>query len=172
MLRDDWWVNIANFLGQRIAQPTANNADLLLNALDNLTGNSALMSLRSRQGFERPMTRVEDIRRRTEERFREEEQRLQAELEEAERRLTELQSKKEGAVSSLIITPEEREEIERFQEKRLETRKKLRDVKYEMNAEIDALGTRIKFFNFLVPALVALAGVALWAFRSFSKGNR
>ena len=59
-----------------------------------------------------------------------------------ERRLTELQSKKEGAVSSLIITPEEREEIERFQEKRLETRKKLRDVKYEMNAEIEALGRR------------------------------
>lgn len=172
MLRDDWWVNIANFLGQRIAQPTANNADLLLNALDNLTGNSALMSLRSRQGFERPMTRVEDIRRRTEERFREEEQRLQAELEEAERRLTELQSKKEGAVSSLIITPEEREEIERFQEKRLETRKKLRDVKYEMNAEIEALGTRIKVLNFLVPALVALAGVALWAFRTYSKAKR
>lgn len=171
MLQDSWWVNVSNFLGQRIAQPTADNANLLLNALDNLTGNADLSRLRSRQGFERPMTRVEDIRRASDERFREEEQQLRAELEEAERRLAELQSKKEGAVASLIITPEEREEIERFQEKRLETRKQLRDVKFKMNEEIDALGTRIKFFNFLVPALVAAAGIGLWILRTFSKGN-
>jgi hypothetical protein len=41
-----------------------------------------------------------------------------------------------------------------------------------MNAEIEALGTRIKVLNFLVPALVALAGVALWAFRTYSKAKR
>jgi len=171
MLQDSWWVNISNFLGQRIAQPTADNANLLLNALDNLTGNADLSSLRSRQGFERPMTRVEDIRRASDERFREEEQQLRSELEEAERRLAELQSKKEGSVASLIITPEEREEIERFQEKRLATRKQLRDVKFKMNEEIDALGTRIRVFNFLVPALVAAAGIGLWILRTFSKGN-
>jgi len=117
------------------------------------------------------MTRVEDIRRASDERFREDEQELRSDLEEAERRLAELQSRKEGSVASLIITPEEREEIERFQEKRLATRKQLRDVKFKMNEEIDALGTRIKVFNFLVPALVAAAGIGLWILRTFSKGN-
>jgi len=171
MLKDEWWVNIQNFFGQRIASPTANNSDLLINSLDSMTGNSDLISLRSRRGFERPFTRVEEIRAASEERFREEEQKLEAELAEAEKRLTELQSKKEGAVSSLIITPEERAEIERFRQKRIETRKKLRDVKFSLKKDIDALGTRVKMANFLVPLLVALAGIAFWVIRSTSKAS-
>ena len=171
MLQDSWWVTFQNFFGRRIATPTANNSDLLINSLDNLTGNSDLIGLRSRQGFERPFTRVEAIRESSEERFREEEQKLQAELAEAEQRLAELQSKKEGAVGSLIVTPEERAEIDKFQVKRVETRKKLRDVKYSLKKDIDALGTRIKLFNYLVPALVGLLGIAFWLFRSTSKAS-
>jgi ABC-type uncharacterized transport system involved in gliding motility auxiliary subunit len=171
MLKDQWWVNIQNFFGQQIAQPTANNSDFLINSLDNLTGNSDLISLRSRQGFERPFTRVEEIREASEARFRAEEEQLEQELAEAEKRLAELQSKKEGAVSSLIITPEERAEIDKFKQKRIETRKKLRDVKYSLKKDIDALGTRIKFYNFLVPLMVALAGIAFWIYRSTAKAS-
>ncbi|MFT7486727.1 MAG: ABC-type uncharacterized transport system involved in gliding motility auxiliary subunit, partial [Candidatus Paceibacteria bacterium] len=169
--KDQWWVNIQNFFGQQIAQPTANNSDFLINSLDNLTGNSDLISLRSRQGFERPFTRVEEIREASEARFRAEEEQLEQELAEAEKRLAELQSKKEGAVSSLIITPEERAEIDKFKQKRIETRKKLRDVKYSLKKDIDALGTRIKFYNFLVPLMVALAGIAFWIYRSTAKAS-
>lgn len=171
MLQDQWWVNVTNFLGQQLASPTANNADLLINALENLTGNADLIGLRSRSGFERPFTRVEEIRDEADERFRAEEQQLQAELEEAERKISELQTQKEGAVSSLIITPEQREEIERFKEKRVETRKKLRDVKYSLKKDIEALGLLVKVLNFLVPSLVALAGIALWIIRTFTKSS-
>ncbi len=169
MLQDRWWVNLQNFFGQMIASPTSNNSDLLINSLENLTGNSDMISLRSRQGFERPFTRVDAIRQQSEERFREEETKLQLDLNEAETRLAELQSKKEGAVSSLIITPEERDEIEKFQAKRIETRKQLREVKFSLKKDIDALGTSIKFYNFLIPILVALLGLGFWIVRSNTK---
>jgi ABC-type uncharacterized transport system involved in gliding motility auxiliary subunit len=171
MLQDHWWVNISNFLGQRLANETADNSKLLINALDNLTGNTALISLRSRVGYQRPFTRVEKIRDEADERFREEEQQLQAELEEAERKIAELQTQKEGAVSSMIITPEQREEIDRFKQKRIETRKKLRDVKYSLKKDIERLGLLVKALNFLVPTLVALAGIGLWIFRTSIKSS-
>jgi len=169
MLMDQWWVNLQNFFGSQIASPTANNSDLLINSLDNLTGSSALISLRSRTGFDRPFTRVQEMRQASEERFREEEQKLQQELEETERKIQELQQQKEGAVASLILTPEQREEIESFKEKRVETRKKLRDVKHSLKKDIEALGVWIKVLNFLVPALVALLGIASWLYTTQRK---
>ncbi len=170
MLVDQWWVNVTNFLGQQLANQTADNGSLLLNALENLTGNKDLIGLRSRQGYERPFTRVEGIRDEADEAFREEEQQLQAELDEAERKISELQNQKDdGTVSSMILSPEQREEIERFKEKRVETRKKLRDVKYSLKKDIEALGLWVKMLNFLVPGLVAAAGIGLWVLRNFSK---
>jgi ABC-type uncharacterized transport system involved in gliding motility auxiliary subunit len=171
MLADNWWVNLQNFFGNRIASPTANNSDLLINSLDNLTGNADLISLRSRTGFERPFTRVETMRKESEERYREEEQQLQLELEEAERKISELQNQKEGAVSSLIVTPEQRAEIDKFKAKRVETRKKLRDVKHSLKKDIEGLGVWIKLLNFMVPLLIALLGLGAWIYSTQRRTN-
>lgn len=171
MLQDNWWVNLQNFFGNQIASPTANNSDLLINSLDNLSGNTDLISLRSRTGFDRPFTRVDEMRKESEERYRAEEQQLQLELEEAERKISELQTQKEGAVSSLIITPEQRAEIDKFKAKRVDTRKKLRDVKHSLKKDIEALGVWVKLLNFMVPLLVALLGLASWIYSTQRKTN-
>ena len=70
----------------------ANNGDFVINALDNLLGSGDLISIRSRATFQRPFTRVQDLRREADARFRSAEQRLQAELQETETRLSELQA--------------------------------------------------------------------------------
>lgn len=171
MLEDRWWVRIQNFLGQRIAQPRANNSDLVINALDNLSGNEDLISLRSREGFERPFTRVEAMRDEADARFREEEQALQAELDAAQAKIDELQSQQEGAVSTLILSPEVREEIERYREQEKETRKKLRDVKHSLTKDIEALGSRLKLLHIILfPLAVGLLAVAFSYLRSNRKG--
>lgn len=171
MLEDRWWVRIQNFLGQRIAQPRANNSDLVINALDNLSGNEDLISLRSREGFERPFTRVEAMRDEADARFREEEQALQAELDAAQAKIDELQSQQEGAVSTLILSPEVREEIERYREQEKETRKKLRDVKHSLTKDIEALGSRLKSLHIILfPLAVGLLAVAFSYLRSSRKG--
>ena len=40
-------MQVAQFLGQQIPQPFANNGDLLINSLDNLSGGADLVSIRA-----------------------------------------------------------------------------------------------------------------------------
>jgi ABC-type uncharacterized transport system involved in gliding motility auxiliary subunit len=162
MLADRWWVRPINFLGRRYASPNANNADFLVNAIDNMSGSSDLISLRSRPSFARPFGKVAEIRKNAEERYREQEQQLEQKLQDVEKRINDLQAQKEGGVSAMILTPEQREQIELAREEQLNTRKKLREVKHSLQREIDSLGTWIKTLNILIiplsVAALALAG--------------
>ncbi len=62
VLSDYLWVHSQELAGQRIAQPFANNGDLLANALDNMAGSDDLISIRGRATYQRPFTRVEALR--------------------------------------------------------------------------------------------------------------
>ena len=70
MLTDRFWVRVQELLGSRLAVPTAGNGDFAINALDNLSGSSDLISVRSRGQFARPFVRVNEIRQASELRFR------------------------------------------------------------------------------------------------------
>ena len=61
------------------------NADFVMNALDDLTGGGALISLRSRGVSARPFTTLDEMEAAAQERYRETELRLQAELEQVAR---------------------------------------------------------------------------------------
>jgi len=164
MLADRLWVQVRSLFGQRLATAFADNGALVTNALDNLAGSRDLISVRSRGSFARPFDRVEDLRREAETRYRAQEQRLEAELDETERKLAELQSAREDQ-DVLLLTPEQEAEILRFQEEKLRIRKALRDVRRELDASIESLGTTLKIVNIgLVPALVAFAALlaGLW----------
>jgi ABC-type uncharacterized transport system involved in gliding motility auxiliary subunit len=165
MLHQDVWAQVQNFLGQRMIMPLAKNGDFVINCLENLGGNNDLISLRSRGRFNRPFEKKRELEREADERFRAKQQELEARLRETETRLSELQQQKEG--SSMILSPEQQAEIERFQEQRLETRKELREVQHQLQRDIDRLGSYLKFVNIgLVPALIGLAALAMTAFRS------
>jgi ABC-type uncharacterized transport system involved in gliding motility auxiliary subunit len=163
MLEDRWWVNVQNFFGNRIAIPSANNADLVINVLDNLSGSNDLISLRSRARFNRPFDRVAEIRRVAEDRFRNKEQELEQRLRETEEKINELQSQKEGGVSAIILSPEQQAEIEAFRAERLDTRKELREVKHQLKKDIERLGSQLKLLNIFVLPLVLPALIALLA---------
>ncbi|MFA5676843.1 MAG: Gldg family protein [Pseudomonas sp.] len=161
LLSDRMWVQVQDFFGQRIPQPWADNGGFLINALDNLSGSEALISVRSRGDFSRPFTVVEELQRQAESRYRASELRLQQQLEETEQRLLELQ---QGQDPSQLteLSAEQEAAIQRFLDEKLAIRKQLRDVRYELNADIERLGTRLKVMNIvLVPALLTL-GVLLW----------
>lgn len=164
MLADRFWVQVENFLGSRVPSPFADNADLIFNALDNLGGNDDLISLRSRGQSSRPFEVVNAIRREAEARFREQEQLLTARLAETESKIAELQSQRNDA-GNMLLSPEQREEIDRFREEQVKTRKELRAVQHNLQRDIERLGTQVKFINIaLVPVLVlivaALVGLA------------
>ncbi|MGB5591442.1 MAG: Gldg family protein [Gammaproteobacteria bacterium] len=159
MLSDRMWVQVQNFFGQQITQAFADNGSFAVNGVDNLTGSSDLIAVRSRGTSARPFQRVEALRREAETRYRAQEQMLQQELEETESRLQELQSAKDDD-TRLIITPEQQEELLRFQDEKLRIRKDLREVRRELDRSIEQLGTSLKVINIgLVPVLLSIAAL-------------
>jgi ABC-type uncharacterized transport system involved in gliding motility auxiliary subunit len=163
VLSDRLWVQVRRSLfGQQVATAFASNGDLVTNMLGNLSGSADLIGLKSRATFSRPFDRVEALRRDADARFRETEQRLQAELAETERRLGELQSEREDT-SSLLMSPEQQAEVERFQEEQLRIRRELREVQRELDSSIESLGVTLKIVN-IVAVPVALLAFGLFVF--------
>lgn len=161
LLADKFWVRVQNFVGQRIALPYANNATLVSNALDNLSGSNDLISVRNRGSFARPFTRVEAIQQEAEQRFREKEKELLAKLQETDQKIRELQGKKQES-NKLTLSIEQQQEIERFRDEKIKTRKELRNVQHELHKNIARLETKMKFINIgLIPLLIMLGGITL-----------
>lgn len=167
LLTDRMWVQVQDFFGQRIFNPFANNGDFVVNAVDNMVGSSELIRVRTRALATRPFERVEALKRSADERFRAKERELQNELAETERRLDALQTRRDDG-GELLLSSEQQAELERFQAQKLRIRGELRQVRANLDAEIKALGTRLKFVNIaLVPLLVSVfaAGFASWRSR-------
>ncbi len=174
MLADRLWVQVQGFFGQRMLNPFASNGDFVVNAVDNLVGSTDLIQVRTRAIAARAFDTVDAIKRRADDRFRIKERELQAELQETERRLNELQSNP-GESGALSLSPEQQAELERFESQRLRIRGELREVRATLDADIEALGTRLKLINILLmPVLVSLfaAGFALWQVRRRKRAQR
>ena len=165
LLADRMWVQVQEFFGQRVPQPFADNAGFAINALDNLAGSDALISVRSRGRFSRPFSVVENLQRQAEARFREQEEILNQRLAQTEQRLAELQQG-DKPDQVLELTPEQQATLQQFLQERLKIRKELREVRYRLNADIEGLGRSLKFVNIaLVPLLLTLGVLALWLWR-------
>lgn len=163
LLSDRMWVQVQEFFGQRFPQPWADNGSFVVNAVDNLSGSEALISVRSRGRFARPFVVVEDLRRQAENRFREKEEVLQSRLAETEAQLAELQNS--DPEQPLELNAEQQAALQGFMQEKLRIRKELREVRYQLNADIEALGRTLKFFNIaLVPLALTLLvlSLALW----------
>lgn len=160
-LYDQFWVRAQELFGQRIMVPTAANADMALNALDNLSGSADLINLRSRGKSTRPFEVVDALRRDAEQQFLEQERRLNERLAETQKRIQELQGSAEAGGGALL-SPEQQAEIERAREEVLRTRQELRAVQHELNKDIEQLEAQIKFANIgLIPLVVAVVALGL-----------
>ena len=163
LLHDNFWVRTQDFLGQKIIIPEANNADFVLNSLDNLTGGEALIGLRGRGVESRPFHLVEQIRRDAEQQYRQREQALNAKLEDLQKQLKNIERKSDGKV---ILTAEEKKAIENFRQEMVVVRQELRSVKRALRRDIDRLDTELKLANIAaVPILIGLGGIGVAAYR-------
>ncbi len=151
MAADRFWVQQSNFFGQTVLSPFANNSDLLTNIIDNMSGSEQMIGIRGQGTFARPFQRVQSIRTKAEEKFRAQEQRLQEQLEQTELQLQELQTQSD----SITLNDEQQQAIDNFTQQKIEIRKSLRDVQFELEREINQLGNYLKLAN-IVYAPVAL----------------
>ena len=159
ILADRLWVQVQSFFGQQIATAFADNGTLISNAVENLSGSSSLISVRSRGQFSRPFEVVDRLRRNAEVSYLQSAERLQLELADTERKLAELESSspEDGLIR---LSDEQTEAIKSFQDEKLRIRKQLRDVRHRLDKDIEDLGGWLKLINILVMPLL-LTGLLL-----------
>lgn len=171
ILGDRFWVQERDQFGVDMPQPIADNGDFVINALENLAGDSDLISLRTRGTYARPFEVVERIRRAAEVQYRAREQELQDRLMGTEEKIQSLQ--REQGATGLIISPEQAEEIEKFRREQLRIRQELRAVQHDLQNEIQHLGSQLRFINIiLVPFVVALVAAMLGLYRMHVRRRR
>lgn len=171
MLADKFWLQSRNLYGRQATAPVANNAEFIINILDNLSGSDELISLRSRGLSYRPFIVTEEIRRDAEAKYRETEQQLALKLHDTENKLQELRSG--GDTSGDVLTDEQRQEIDNFRREVISVRQQLRDVQHALRKDIDALDTKLKIINiWAMPVVIAAVALALFFIRQARRRRR
>lgn len=163
LLSDRMWLEMQDVNGRPAARPWADNASFVLNTLDNLAGSDALNSLRSRGPYSRPFVVVEQLRRQAEASFRAKRFALEESLEETEGKLQQLQGSSDKGET---LSAEQQATVRQFLQEKTRIRKELREVQYQLNANIDELGRTLKMLNIAaVPLLLSLGMLLVWAVR-------
>ena len=162
LLADSFWVRVQDFFGQRVPVPIANNADLLINAVDNMAGTASLIGLRSRGVTSRPFHIVDAMKRDAELQYRAKEQGLLDKLKKIEGKLKDLQTKETKAGKTVILSADQKTAIENFRRESVAIRKELRAVQLSLRQDIDKLDALLKAINVgLVPVLVVIFAIVL-----------
>jgi len=157
LLADRMWVIEQNILGAPVFDDIANNGDFALNLVDNLAGDSNLISLRARTVSSRPFERLEKIQRSAELRYHDKESQLQSDLNTLNQQLSQIQGAKTAPLNTL-----QKAELAKYQKRKAGIRSQLRQVQHQLNTDIESLVTRLKLINiFLMPGIVIVLAFLL-----------
>lgn len=161
LLSDGAAVEVQDVFGQRVVIPRNGNLALALGLVEQLSGDSALISLRSRAAFTRPLTAIRQMEARAQQQYLGKIKELEDSLNQTQENLQKLQKSKAG-VTSTILTPEQQAELDNFRKKAAEARLALKQLRKNLRVETDTLEFWTKVVNIgLVPLMIALAGLAL-----------
>ena len=169
MLDDRLWAESRNFFGRSVVVPAANNGDFVANAVEVLAGGEDLVGLRSRGTSARPFDVVQSIQRAADERYADEQRRLEEKLKETEAKLHNLTAGvpvNAPAGANAGVSPEQAKAVQQFRADMLATRRELRAVQAALRHDIALLKAILEFCNIaLVPILVVVAAIVLAALR-------
>jgi len=161
LLTDGAAVEIQDVFGQRVAIPRNGNLALALGLVENFSGDNALIGLRSRAAFSKPLTVIREMEAQAQQQYLGKIKELEDSLNQTQEKLQALQKSKAGATSS-ILTAEQQAELENFRVKAAETRRVLKELRKNLRVETDRLEFWTKVVNIgMVPLLVALSGLIL-----------
>lgn len=163
-LFDDFSVRKFNFFGQTAAEPFNDNLALASNAVEFLGGSQDLISIRGKGTSLRPFDVVRSMEVEAQKKYQERLTALDAQLQEVQTKLTELQGKKTED-NRLVASPEVAEAIENFQKQSAEMRAQRRQIRRALREDIDALENRLLIANLVASPLLILA-FGLWFARS------
>ncbi len=145
------------------------NSALVLNAIDDLSGSSDLVSIRSRGNFKRPFVVVNEIEMQAEEETREEVAKINAQItgfqSELQSILASAKKGQEEVLGSSILQKQRDIEL-----KQRRAQRQLNEVKLTRRERIEHLGNILRGFNMLMaPAVILVIAIVLGIRRSVRK---
>jgi ABC-type uncharacterized transport system involved in gliding motility auxiliary subunit len=145
------------------------NSSLVLNTIEDLSGSTALMAIRSRGSYERPFARVDKIEADAAAQTAQKESEIEAQIKtfelELNQKLASLDKNENELINKTILSDKRDIEL-----KLREAEKNLRDVKMSKIQQIEKLGLRLKNFCMLPgPALILVVAVVLSFVRGFKR---
>ncbi|NOY80478.1 MAG: hypothetical protein GXP31_05670 [Kiritimatiellaeota bacterium] len=162
MLFDNFCVRRNNLFGQEFITPLNDNLSFAQNLVEQLSGDNNLISIRGRTITARPFLVVRRMKAEAEQQYQDQIRKLEDDLAETRRKISELERRKGKTSQRLELTPEQRSAIKKFRQKEAETNRQLKLVRKKLRRRIDALETKVEWANIaLMPALVALGGIVL-----------
>jgi ABC-type uncharacterized transport system involved in gliding motility auxiliary subunit len=162
MVNDQVCVQVQEILGYRMVRPVNGNLNLVESFVEQLSGDSDLISLRSRASLDRPFTRLKEMEAKAGREWEAKLKDLEASKAETERKISELQSHKSGNEQRFILSPEQQKEMENYQKTVADANKELKKVRKQLAKDTDALQFWTKVANIgVMPALVAMTGIVL-----------
>jgi ABC-type uncharacterized transport system involved in gliding motility auxiliary subunit len=162
-LLDEYSVHKFNFMGEAAAEPLNDNLAFAANSLDFLAGSRDLISIRGKGNSVRPFTVVNKMEEDAEDRYKEKLTALEAQINEVQGKLAELQGQK-GEGGKLLASPEATRAIDDFQKQASAMRAQRRAIRLSLRQGIDSLENTLLVINLLAtPVLVCAFG--LWYYR-------
>ena len=162
---DRFAYNVQNFGNMQMASPVNGNSSLLFNILDQAVGSKHLIGSRSRTAIRRPFTVVQEMEAKFNEQVGEKIEEFQTKQQEAQQKLTELQSQKSSG-NELFLSPEQEAEIVKLRKEQVKYAKAVREQEKELRRRKDKLAGTITLLNVAVmPAIVILVGLLLFIAR-------
>jgi ABC-type uncharacterized transport system involved in gliding motility auxiliary subunit len=168
MLTDGAAVEVQEIFGQRVAVPRNGNLAFAQGLVEQMAGDGALINLRSRAAFSRPLTVIRQMEARAQEASLGKIKALEDVLSQATEKLQALQKGRPSgtATGGAILTPEQQTEMDNFRKKSVETRKELKEMRKNLREETETLQLWTKVINIaLVPLLVMTLGITLAVIR-------
>lgn len=159
---DRLWVVENKLFGQAVFNAQASNGDFFFNMIDQLSGSTNLISIRSRGKVSRPFDKVDQIRRNAELEYRNRQVELLSELENTQQGINALlQSKANADVSDDPA-------YKALAERKIALRQNLRGIQRKLNQDVENLGRTIKIVNiFGMAGLLVLLGIIISLRRRF-----
>ena len=164
-MSDPTWIETSDIGGQKLKVPFSNNGDLVLNALDYLTGSSAMMGLRGRGILKRRFDIIDNMESEAEKNYRSKERALIFQIKKNETIIAKIQ--KTELKKGVTFTKKQQQEIDQARDEMLRLRKELRNVQFSLREDIEGLKSFLSTINiWFMPVLIGLLVIILISVRT------
>ncbi|OGV58157.1 MAG: hypothetical protein A2283_21365 [Lentisphaerae bacterium RIFOXYA12_FULL_48_11] len=165
MLYDRFCVEQGEVFGFKTMQPINDNLSFFANAVEQISGSSDMIGIRSRGRFQRPFERVLALEQNARTEWQSHEESLTEKLRQTQQQLESMQSTKDKSQRS-ILSADQKRAIAKFREEEIRIKNELKTVRKNLRRDIETLGMQVKTINIaMMPLIVVIAGVSYGIYR-------